>query len=92
MRLGKVVGKVWATVKEESLTGKKLYIVQPLNQKQESIGEPLVAVDAVGAGQGEIVFWVTGREGCFPFLPEKAIPSEATIVGIVDTVNKNVDL
>jgi ethanolamine utilization protein EutN len=92
MRLGKVVGKIWCTAKEESLKGKKLYVVQPINQKQEPVGDTLIAVDAVGAGEGEVVYWVTGREGCFPFLPEKAIPSEATIVGIADTVNKNVDL
>jgi ethanolamine utilization protein EutN len=90
MKLGKVVGKVVATVKDDNLVGKKLYLVQPLNERQESIGDPLVCVDAVGAGEGQTVFWVTGREGCFPFLPEQAIPSEATIVGIAETVNRNV--
>jgi ethanolamine utilization protein EutN len=90
MKLGKVVGRVVASVKDDNLVGKKLYIVQPLNDRQEPAGDPLVCVDAVGAGEGQVVFWVGGREGCFPFLPEKAIPSEATIVGIADTVNKNV--
>jgi ethanolamine utilization protein EutN len=92
MKLGKVVGKIWCTAKEENLLGKRLYVVQPLNQDQKPVGDPLIAVDAVGAGEGQMVFWVTGREGCFPFLPEKAISSEATIVGIADTVNKNVDV
>jgi len=92
MRLGKVIGKVWLTVKDESLEGKRIFVVQPLNQDQQETGEPLVTVDAVGAGVGQTVYWVTGKEGSLPFLPEKVIPCEASIVGIVDEVNKNYDV
>jgi microcompartment protein CcmK/EutM len=45
-----------------------------------------VALDAVGAGAGETVYWCRGREASFPFLPAE-VPTEATIVGIVDAVN-----
>ena len=51
-----------------------------------SVGRPLVATDAVGAGPGEDVFYVRGREAAFPFLPRE-VPTDAAIVGIVDHVS-----
>ena len=54
-------------------------------QKDET-GTPLVAIDAVGAGAGERIFYVTGREASFAFIPDH-VPTDATIVGIVDQVN-----
>lgn len=83
MHLARVIGDVVATRKEESLTGTKLLIVQPLDANSEPSGRPLVAVDAVGAGVGEYVFFVRGKEASFPFLPAEP-PVDAGIVGIVD--------
>ena len=83
MQLGRVVGNVVATRKDEQLLGLKLLIVQPLTPAREPIGRPLVAVDAVGAGAGEEVFFVRGKEASFPFYPVEA-PVDAGIVGIVD--------
>jgi ethanolamine utilization protein EutN len=86
MQLGRVVGSVVATVKDPSLKGKKLLLVQPVGGHGRDVGRPFVAVDAVGAGAGERIYWCRGREASFPFLPEE-VPTEATIVGIVDTVH-----
>lgn len=86
MQLGKVIGNVVATVKNPSLAGKKLLLVQPVDRHGRSIGRAFVAVDAVGAGAGETIYWCRGREASFPFLPEE-VPTEATIVGIVDTIH-----
>jgi microcompartment protein CcmK/EutM len=86
MRLGRIIGNVVCTVKTPSLDGQKLLIVQPLDRRMRDRGRPLVALDAVGAGAGETVYWCRGREACFPFLPAE-VPTEATIVGIVDTVH-----
>ncbi|MCL6480185.1 MAG: EutN/CcmL family microcompartment protein [Firmicutes bacterium] len=86
MQLGRVVGSVVATVKDPALEGKKLLLVQPVGGHGRDVGRPLVAVDAVGAGAGERIYWCRGREASFPFLPEE-VPTEATIVGIVDTVH-----
>jgi microcompartment protein CcmK/EutM len=83
MQIARVIGDVVATRKDESLAGLKLLIVQPLSPRREPVGRPLVAVDSVGAGAGEEVFFVRGREASFPFFPaEPAV--DAGIVGIVD--------
>ena len=83
MLLAKVIGDVVATRKDASLVGLKLLIIQPLTPGRQPAGRPLVAVDSVGAGAGEEVFFVRGREASFPFLPDEP-PTDATIVCIVD--------
>jgi ethanolamine utilization protein EutN len=83
MQLARVIGAVVATRKDANLTGIKLLVVQPLSPDREPRGSPLIAVDAVGAGAGEEVFFVRGREASFPFLPGEP-PVDAGIVGIVD--------
>ena len=86
MILARVVGTVVATRKDPGLTGIKLLLIQPLRTDRSSAGKPLVAVDSVGAGAGEDVFYVRGREASFPFLPDE-VPADAAIVGIVDHWN-----
>ncbi len=83
MRLARVVGTVVATRKDEGLVGTKLLVIQPLDTRHRPSGRPLVAVDSVGAGASEEVFWVRGREASHPFLPDQ-VPCDAAIVGIVD--------
>jgi len=83
MQLAKVIGDVVMTRKDENLVGIKLLVVQPLTPDHQPTGRPLVAVDAVGAGLGEEVFFVRGKEASFPFYPVEA-PVDAGIVGIVD--------
>ncbi len=86
MMLGRVIGNVVCTMKNATLVGHKLLIVQPIDRLGRDRGRPFVAVDAVGAGAGETIYWCRGREASFPFLP-KETPTEATIVGIVDTIH-----
>jgi ethanolamine utilization protein EutN len=83
MHLARVIGDVVMTRKDDNLTGLKLLVVQPLTPEREPAGRPLVAVDSVGAGVGEEVFFVRGKEASFPFYPVEA-PVDAGIVGIVD--------
>lgn len=83
MRLADVVGTVVATQKDPGLVGQKLLVIQPLTPSGEPTGGALVAVDAVGAGVGERVFYVRGREASYPFLPAE-VPTDAAIVAIVD--------
>ena len=83
MHLARVIGDVVVTRKDENLTGLKLLIIQPLTPEREPAGRTLVAVDAVGAGVGEEVFFVRGKEASFPFYPVEP-PVDAGIVGIVD--------
>ena len=84
MQLARVIGTVVATVKNESLEGRKLLVIQSLNKDLQPAGKPLVAVDAVGAGIGELVFWCRGKEASFPFKREDT-PTDCTIIGIVDS-------
>ena len=83
MQLARVIGNVVSTRKDENLVGLKLLVVQPLTPEHQPVGRPLVAVDAVGAGVGEDVFFVRGKEASFPFYPAEP-PVDAGIVGIVD--------
>ena len=83
MQLGRVIGDVVATRKDLHFEGVKLLLVQPLTADGAAAGRPLVAVDSVGAGVGEHVFFVRGKEASFPFHPVE-VPTDAAIVGIVD--------
>lgn len=86
MFLGKVIGNVWATRKYETLKSFKMLFVQPINANNEDVGEPIIAVDTVGAGWGETIFYITASEAVIP-LPVDMAPVDASIVGIVDTIN-----
>ena len=86
MLLARVLGNVVATRKDPGLAGVTLLVIQPLRADLTAVGKPLVATDSVGAGTGEQVFYVRGREAAFPFLPRE-VPTDAAIVGIVDHVS-----
>ena len=83
MQLARVIGDVVATVKDANLTGIKLLLLQPIAASGEPAGRALVALDSVGAGVGEHVFFVKGREAAFPFYPGEP-PADAAVIGIVD--------
>jgi ethanolamine utilization protein EutN len=86
MQLGRVVGNVVLALKNDTLDGVTLLLVQPLSTSREPIGRIIVAADSLGAGVGEEVFFVRGREASFPFHPIE-VPADAGIVGIVDQWN-----
>lgn len=83
MQLARVIGDLVATRKEPALDGLPLLVIQPLGADGADVGRPLVAVDSVGAGVGERVFFVRGKEASFPFHPVE-VPADASIVGIID--------
>jgi ethanolamine utilization protein EutN len=84
MQLARVIGTVVATVKNKALDGRKMLIVQTLDADLKPKGKPTVALDAVGAGVGELVFWCRGKEASFPFKRDET-PTDCTIIGIVDS-------
>jgi ethanolamine utilization protein EutN len=86
MQLAEVVGTVVASHKDANLVGTKLLVIQPLSAEGQAVGRTLVAVDAAGAGIGERVFFVRGREAAYPFYPVE-VPTDAAIIGIVDHVD-----
>jgi ethanolamine utilization protein EutN len=83
MNLARVIGEVVASVKDANLSGRTMLVLQPIAASGEDAGRTLVALDSVGAGVGEHVFFVRGREAAFPFYPAEP-PTDAAIVGIVD--------
>jgi microcompartment protein CcmK/EutM len=83
MQIARVVGDVVSTMKDAALAGHKLLLLQPVTPDRQPSGRVLVAADAVGAGVGEHVFFVRGREATYPFYPAQP-PVDACVVGIVD--------
>jgi ethanolamine utilization protein EutN len=83
VQIARVIGDVVATVKHPGLSGHKLLVLQPVLPDKSTAGRALVAADAVGAGVGEHVFFVRGREASFAFLPDD-VAVDAAVVGIVD--------
>ena len=91
MFIAKVVGSLVATQKVDSMVGKKLLMIEPYRVDEtrttmKTTGRSLVAVDTVGVGEGEFVLVVQGSSA--RMTPEtKPLPVDATIIGIVDTIN-----
>ncbi|MBL4883079.1 MAG: EutN/CcmL family microcompartment protein [Planctomycetaceae bacterium] len=91
MFIGRITGSIVSTHKVDSMVGQKLFIVEPLRvdeKKKDSLkstGRTFIVVDAVGAGEGEIVLCVQGSSARFTD-QTKTLPIDAAIVGIVDTV------
>lgn len=89
MRLGRVIGNVWATQKDPSLVGRRMLLVQPLRADGTDAGRPEAALDTCDAGPGDTVMYVTSAEASIPFRPPHDLTaSDATIVGVVDTVSQ----
>lgn len=83
MKLARVIGRVFCSRQESALDGKTMLLIQPLRWEDESsVGDPIVAADAVGAGSSEKVFWVASRDAAVAF--SDAPPVDAAVVGIVD--------
>jgi microcompartment protein CcmK/EutM len=83
LQLARVLGEVVSIMKDPNLTGLKMLVLQPIAASGEPSGRTLVALDSIGAGVGENVFFVRGREAAFPFYPSEP-PADATVIGIVD--------
>lgn len=88
MTLGKVIGTVWATKKDEQLVGMKLQLVQELGLDGKLKDRFVVAVDSVGAGVGETVLFAQGSSARQTELTQGK-PVDAVITAIVDKVDVN---
>ncbi len=83
MKLGRVIGRVVATVRTHGLEGRIFLVVQPLDGRLEPEGASLVMCDVAQSGQGDVVFWVGGREAALALEPF-FVPVDATVVGNVE--------
>ena len=86
MKLGKIVGRVVSTVKIETLDELRLLLLQPLNEKLENVGSPIVAGDTISAGQGDLVYYESSKEAG-RVLSRTQNPCDAAIMGIVDQMD-----
>lgn len=87
MKLGKVIGRVVCTKKLPCFDGLKLLLVQPLDHLRMEVGPPIVAFDTVKAGEGDLVFFESGKEAAQANPNGWFNPADAAILGIVDAVN-----
>ena len=74
MQIGRVVGKIVATVKNPTLEGQRLLIVQPLTPELKETGKQLICTDATGAGAGELIYWCRGKRRAFRSGPPRCRP------------------
>ncbi len=86
MILGKIVGDVWSTKKNDKIHALRLLFVQPLGKDLTPCGEMLVAADEIGAGMGEMVIVTQGAPAMQAFNKDTLIPVDAVVVGIVDNL------
>lgn len=86
MHLARVIGRVVATVKQDTLATVTLQWIQPIRADGRSAGKPLIAVDRIGVGPGEAIYYVTSREASLT-LDNPFAAVDAGIVGRVDWAN-----
>ncbi len=86
MKFGKIIGRVISTQKVESFEGLKLVLVQPLNEKLESAGDVLVAVDTLQSDIGQIIYFETSKEAS-RIIEKEMNPCDAAVMGIVDDIH-----
>lgn len=87
MILGKVIGNVVSTVKNKTLEGFKLMLVKQADLSGNPFGKPLVAVDSVDAGEGDLVLMLKEGGSAKIVLKRNKMPVNLVIVGVVDTVD-----
>lgn len=85
-QFARVIGTIWAPEKYADLDGAKIQLVQPLTGEGRPDGRPFAAVDTIGAGPGELVFYVTAYEAVIPYHRD-LVPIDASLVGIVDRID-----
>ena len=89
MKLGRVIGRVVATRKHGSLEGLALLLVQPVDERLEPAGTALVAFDTARAGEGDTVFFESGKEAAQANPNGWFSPADAAIIGVVDAVHRD---
>ena len=87
MLIGRVIGNVVATQKAPSHEGLKILVVQPLNLDGNDRGDPILALDAVGAGIGERVLVVTEGFSAMTAVERPNSPIDMAVVGVIDSVD-----
>ena len=89
MYYARVIGNIVSTIKYKGLTGKKIQVIQPVDiDTGKDTGSFLVALDATSSGIGDMVGYEDGAEATWAF-EEDNVPTDASIIAIIDTINVN---
>ncbi|MBG9979489.1 EutN/CcmL family microcompartment protein [Facklamia lactis] len=86
MLIGKVVGNLWSTKKDDKLNGNRFLIIKKMKNKEEVEDGIYVAADKVGAGIDEIVLITTGSNAKLTF-DSQTLPIDMAIIGIIDSID-----
>ena len=87
MRIARVIGNVYATLKHEKLNGIKLMVIQPVDPKGLATGKPIIVADYLNAAVGNLVYWIEDGSTICKIVGEKSIPLRGAIVGLIDTID-----
>ncbi|MGY4105491.1 EutN/CcmL family microcompartment protein [Ignavigranum ruoffiae] len=86
MLIGKVVGNLWSTKKDDKLNGNRFLIIRKMKNSEEVEEKIYVAADKVGAGIGELVLVTTGSNAKLTF-DSQTLPIDMAIIGIIDSID-----
>jgi len=87
MKMGRVTGTVVSTIHDPAMSGKRLLICDLLDIEQQLTGDYVLAVDAVGAGAGELVLILDEGNGARQIIDRDPAPVRAVVVGVVDDID-----
>jgi len=87
MRIAKVIGNAYATLKHEKLKGIKLMIIQPINPDGDFKGKPIMVADYLNTAIGNLVFWIEDGATICKVTGERSIPLRGSILGIIDSLD-----
>jgi len=86
MILGRIIGSVVSTIHHPIVEGRKLLVAERLDESENPTGGYIIAIDAIGAGQGETVLILDEGSGARQILDDTGAPVRSIVVGIVDAV------
>ncbi len=84
MQLAKIIGRATSTIKHPSLAGWRMLVVQPLGTEGRADGEPLLAIDALGAGKSDVVMITSDGTSVREMMRTNNTPVRWAVIGIVD--------
>lgn len=87
MRIARVIGNVYATLKHEKLTGIKLTVIQPVDPDGSAIGKPIIVADYLNAASGNLVYWIEDGSTICKIMGIRSIPLRGCIVGLIDSID-----
>lgn len=87
MRIARVIGNVYATLKHEKLKGIKLMVIQQISPDGRAAGKPIIVADYLNAAVGSLVYWIEDGSTICKVMQKRSIPVRGCIVGLIDSID-----